>query len=173
MQEKILELENKITEMEEEKGNLQLRLVDFEDITASDENLKEQLKESLMKLQKKEDELDDHVRTLSKLETEKLDLVEAMKDRDEEFGRMSNQLSELMSTNEELCRTKVKLEIRAVELEEQKDRWEDEKKELDESIENLKTELKARSETFKNIEDDRDRLKMEIQQLNDNQLNTI
>ena len=66
-----------------------------------------------------------------------------MKDRDEEFGRMSNQLSELMSTNEELCRTKVKLEIRAVELEEQKDRWEDEKKELDESIENLKTELKV------------------------------
>merc|ERR1712088_1264176 len=100
MQEKILELENTITEMEEEKGNLQLRLVDFEDMTASDENLKEQLKESLMKLQKKEDELDDHVRTLSKLETEKLDLVEAMKDRDEEFGRMSNQLSELMSTNE-------------------------------------------------------------------------
>ena len=66
-----------------------------------------------------------------------------MKYRDEEFGRMSNQLSELMSTNEELCRTKVKLEIRAVELEEQKDRWEDEKKELDESIENLKTELKV------------------------------
>ena len=66
-----------------------------------------------------------------------------MKDRDEEFGRMSNQLSELMSTNEELCRTKVKLEIRAVELEEQKDRWEDEKKELDENIENLKIELKV------------------------------
>ena len=67
----------------------------------------------------------------------------AMKDRDEEFGRMSNQLSELMSSNEELCRTKVKLEIRAVELEEQKDRWEDEKKELDENIENLKIELKV------------------------------
>ena len=66
-----------------------------------------------------------------------------MKDRDEEFGRMSNQLSELMSSNEELCRTKVKLEIRAVELEEQKDRWEDEKKELDENIENLKIELKV------------------------------
>ena len=36
MQEKILELENKITEMEEEKGNLQLRLVDFEDITGNE-----------------------------------------------------------------------------------------------------------------------------------------
>ena len=35
MQEKILELENKITEMEEEKGNLQLRLVDFEDMTGN------------------------------------------------------------------------------------------------------------------------------------------
>ena len=93
--------------MEEEKGNLQLRLVDFEDMTgnnlsfaytlkfiiyvtktiilqfqicfsftASDENLKEELKESQTKLQRKEDELDEHVRALSKLETEKLDLVE-------------------------------------------------------------------------------------------------
>ena len=35
MQQKILELENKITEMEEEKGNLQLRLVDFEDMTGN------------------------------------------------------------------------------------------------------------------------------------------
>ena len=47
-------------------------------MSASDENLKEELKESLTKLQKKEDELDDHVRTLSKLETEKLDLVEGI-----------------------------------------------------------------------------------------------
>ena len=35
MQEKILGLENTITEMEEEKGNLQLRLVDFEDMTGN------------------------------------------------------------------------------------------------------------------------------------------
>merc|ERR1711902_2848 len=134
--------------------------------TASDENLKEELKESQTKLQRKEDELDEHVRALSKLETEKLDLVEAMKDRDEEFGRMSNQLSELMSTNEELCRTKVKLEIRAVELEEQKDRWEDERKELEDSMETLKAEVKVRLDTFKDIEDERDRLKIEIDQLN-------
>ena len=72
-----------------------------------------------------------------------------MKDRDEEFGRMSSQLSELMSTNEELCRTKVKLEIRAVELEEQKDRWEYERKELEDSMETLKAEVKVNSITLK------------------------
>merc|ERR1712223_2307025 len=103
-----------------------------------------------------EDELDEHVRTLSKLETEKLDLVEAMKDRDEEFNKMSTQLSDLMSTNEDLCRTKVKLEIRAVELEEQKDRWEDERKELEDNMEVLKEEVKARLDTFKDIEEERD-----------------
>ena len=66
-----------------------------------------------------------------------------MKDRDEEFNKMSTQLSDLMSTNEDLCRTKVKLEIRAVELEEQKDRWEDEKKELEDNMEALKEEVKV------------------------------
>ena len=67
----------------------------------------------------------------------------AMKDRDEEYNKMSTQLSDLMSTNEDLCRTKVKLEIRAVELEEQKDRWEDEKKELEDNMEVLKEEVKV------------------------------
>lgn len=31
----MIELENKVTELEEEKGNLQLRLVDFEDMTGN------------------------------------------------------------------------------------------------------------------------------------------
>ena len=35
IQNKIIELENKVTELEEEKGNLQLRLVDFEDMTGN------------------------------------------------------------------------------------------------------------------------------------------
>ena len=68
-----------------------------------------------------------------------------MQERDGEISKMSSQISDLMMTNEELCRTKVKLEIRAVELEEQKDRWEDEKKELDQNIEQLKTEMKVNS----------------------------
>ena len=127
----------------------------------------------------KEDELDTLLSTLSKLETENLDLSQGknklfnnsviniiyfrysqifwavsfqtcfyildVQERDGEISKMSSQISDLMMTNEELCRTKVKLEIRAVELEEQKDRWEDEKKELDQNIEQLKTEMKVNS----------------------------
>ena len=56
---------------------------------------------------------------------------------------MSTQISDLMMSNEELCRTKVKLEIRAVELEEQKDRWEEEKQELNQNVEKLKKEVEV------------------------------
>ena len=35
VQDKVIELENTIAELEEEKGNLQLRLVDFEEMTGS------------------------------------------------------------------------------------------------------------------------------------------
>ena len=39
-------------------------------------NLKDELKESINKLQRKEDEIDDHVKTVFKLETENLGLIE-------------------------------------------------------------------------------------------------
>jgi hypothetical protein len=42
----------------------------------ADGNLKDDLKESINKLQGKEDEIDDQVRTIFKLETESLDLIE-------------------------------------------------------------------------------------------------
>merc|ERR1712203_483170 len=44
-----------------------------------------------------------------------------------------------------------------------------EKKELEDNMEVLKEEVKARLDTFKDIEDERDRLKTEIDQLNVNQ----
>merc|ERR1712150_13556 len=117
----------------------------------------------------KEDELDTLLSTLSKLETENLDLSQDVQERDGEISKMSSQISDLMLTNEELCRTKVKLEIRAVELEEQKDRWEDEKKELDQNIEQLKTEMKVRLEAFGDVEKERDILKKDIEHLHETQ----
>ena len=42
----------------------------------SDENLKDELREATNKLHKQDDVLDSHVRILTQLETEKLDLVE-------------------------------------------------------------------------------------------------
>lgn len=47
---------------------------------------------------------------------------------------MASKVENLLSSNEDLSLSKVKLELRAVELEEQKDRWEDERKELLQNI---------------------------------------
>lgn len=58
-----------------------------------------------------------------------------------EIGSLAAQIQELISTNEELQRDKVKLEIRAVELEEKTDLFNQEKAELDEKIEELKTAI--------------------------------
>jgi hypothetical protein len=53
------------------------------------------------------------------------------------------QLSELQSCNEDLSESKVRLEMRAVDLEEQRDRAGDESRELEVTIGNLKSELKV------------------------------
>jgi hypothetical protein len=52
-------------------------------------------------------------------------------------------LSELQSCNEDLSESKVRLEMRAVDLEEQRDRAGDESRELEVTIGNLKSELKV------------------------------
>jgi hypothetical protein len=56
---------------------------------------------------------------------------------------LSIQLSELQSCNEDLSESKVRLEMRAVDLEEQRDRAGDESRELEVTIGNLKSELKV------------------------------
>jgi predicted nuclease with TOPRIM domain len=56
---------------------------------------------------------------------------------------LSIQLSDVQSSNQELTEAKVRLEMRAVDLEEQRDRAEDEAKELQITIENLKAEIKV------------------------------
>ena len=166
LQEKIVDLEHKITELEEEKGNLQLRLVDLEDLSVLDENLKEDLKDCVNKLRKKDDELDNNLRVLTKLETEKLDMVEVVREKDSEISKITGQISELLHNNEELSRARVKLEIRVVELEEQKDRWDEEKTELKQYNEHIKEEYKVQSDALKDIELERNKLKSDIEDLN-------
>jgi hypothetical protein len=64
---------------------------------------------------------------------------------EEDVSRLSIQVSELESSGEELTESKVRLEMRAVDLEEQRDRAIDEAKELEVTIDNLKSELKVRA----------------------------
>jgi chromosome segregation ATPase len=70
-------------------------------------------------------------------------LVSVISHLEEDVSDLTIQLSELQSCNEDLSESKVRLEMRAVDLEEQRDRAGDESRELEVTIGNLKSELKV------------------------------
>ena len=81
-----------------------------------------------------DDMLDSHLKTITMIESEKLDLLEAAKDREGDLSEINTQLSEMISSNEELQREKVKCELRCVELEEQQDILQKEGEDLKETF---------------------------------------
>ena len=76
--ENILEIENQLTVLEEEKGNLQLRLVDFEDIVTSEKLTKSELNEVSSKLKNLTNELDDSNQELEAKRKQNEDLIKAI-----------------------------------------------------------------------------------------------
>ena len=68
----------------------------------------------------------------------------AVSTRDSELETRSSALSELISANEELSRSRVVLEMKCVELEEQRDRWVLEEREVKQRMEEMRKELKVR-----------------------------
>ena len=75
---KIVELENKVALLEEEKGNLQLKVVELEE-SSGDVRSAPDFVELQAKFSKQSDLLDDQVKALADLEKEKLDLIEGKK----------------------------------------------------------------------------------------------
>ena len=67
----------------------------------------------------------------------------AVSTRDAELESRSTALSELISANEELSRSRVVLEMKCVELEEQRDRWVQEEREIKQRMEEMRKELKV------------------------------
>ncbi len=61
----------------------------------------------------------------------------------DQLDEKSHQVSDLLSSNEELSRSKVTLEMRAVELEEQRDRWNEERADFQERIDRLNSRLQV------------------------------
>ena len=76
--ENILEIENQLTVLEEEKGNLQLRLVDFEDIVTSEKLTKSELNEVSSKLKNLTNELDDSNQELEAKRKQNENLIKAV-----------------------------------------------------------------------------------------------
>ena len=126
-EDKIAELENALAEAEEERGALQLKLVDLEEMTASELKLKVRVRDAEENCRRVEDELDSQRRAASMADAKKIDLMEAVATRDKEIEALQMEISKLVLGKEESARGRLELEIRCVQLEEEKDHWESEK----------------------------------------------
>ena len=84
--EKIIDLENKLTEVEEEKGNLQLRLVDFEEVSNNQTLAKDELKETQERLRQAERDLESVKEAFEAVEEDKTDLASANEDLKNQLG---------------------------------------------------------------------------------------
>ena len=84
---KVQAMDNTIAELEEEKGNLQLRLVDYEELSAAEASAKQEAKELSDRITLQDEMLESHLTTITHLESEKLDLTELVKDRDADLGK--------------------------------------------------------------------------------------
>ncbi|KAH0999460.1 hypothetical protein HUJ04_001353 [Dendroctonus ponderosae] len=123
LQNEIVNLNEKIAELEDEKGNLQLKMVDSstnskDDFTESEEEIK-QLKE---KLNKTEQEIDEKDKVIEILEAEVISLKSDLQIKSEQEVKVSNQVSS---------------EVSSICYEEQIEKLESEKKDLLQQINNL------------------------------------
>ena len=78
---RIAQLENALAEAEEEKGSLQLKLVDLDELTSNELKLKNRIKDAEETSRRIGDELDSQQRVNTMLESEKFDLMEAVASR--------------------------------------------------------------------------------------------
>ena len=95
-EDKIAELENSLAEAEEERGALQLKLVDLEEMTASELKLKVRVRHAEENCRRVGDELDSQRRAASMAEAQKIDLMEAFTTRDTEIEALQMEISKLV-----------------------------------------------------------------------------
>ena len=112
-----------------------------------------------------DDMLDSHLKTITMIESEKLDLLEAAKDREGDLSEINTQLSEMISSNEELQREKVKCELRCVELEEQQDILQKEGEDLKETLSTLKSTLTEFESKLTTVQSEKSSLESQMEEL--------
>ncbi|XP_057340426.1 putative leucine-rich repeat-containing protein DDB_G0290503 isoform X3 [Microplitis mediator] len=108
----VVNLINQVSILEEEKGNLQLSLVDFDEIKATNQELQKQISDLSEEFNKQKQQIQVHVDALALLENEKLDLVQ-------ELEKVKEEAAKLKSENGECENLRVTAELKVVELEEQ------------------------------------------------------
>lgn len=108
----LVRLGNQVALLEEEKGNLQLSLVDFDELKASAGDWQERVADLESKVSSQTKEIQMHIDAIATLENQKLDLMQ-------ELHTVKQEVLALEAENAESENLRVTAEMKVVELEEQ------------------------------------------------------
>ncbi|CAH2063460.1 unnamed protein product, partial [Iphiclides podalirius] len=145
LNEELHQLSQKVAELEEEKGNLQLHLVDYDSGRLTES-------EVYKKLVEVENLADSRLKSITLLETQKFELVQELHVLQQKNNDMEDKLADMAQLqNEHVCS-----EIKSVQLEEQIDELIASKKELQLQIEDLKVDNEQAWKAIKALEEEKE-----------------
>ncbi|XP_041973511.1 golgin subfamily A member 4-like isoform X2 [Aricia agestis] len=152
LNEELHQLSQKVAELEEEKGNLQLHLVDYDGGRLTES-------EVYKKLVEVENLAEARLKSITLLETQKFDLVQELHNLQQKASEMEDKLADMsILQNEQVCS-----EMKLVQLEEQIDNFSSSKKEMEIIIENLKLDKEQLNGTIKILESDKDEISRKLE----------
>ncbi|XP_068627936.1 protein lava lamp-like [Battus philenor] len=145
LNEEIHQLSQKVAELEEEKGNLQLHLVDYDSGRLTET-------EVYKKLVEMENLADSRLNSITLLETQKFDLVQELHVLQQKSDEMEDKLADMAQLqNDHVCS-----EIKSVQLEEQIDELIASKKEMELVIDNLKLDKEQSMKALKTLQEEKE-----------------
>ncbi|KAJ2950731.1 hypothetical protein O0L34_g8992 [Tuta absoluta] len=147
LNEKLHQLSQKVAELEEEKGNLQLHLVDYDSGRLTESDIYKRMVEM-------ENLAEARLKSISVLETQKFDLVQELHELQQKNVEMEDRLADMSQLHSE----QVSSEMKSVQLEEQIDQLNSTIRELELVIENLKLDKGHLDESVKRLEDEKEEL---------------
>ncbi|XP_021193348.3 protein lava lamp [Helicoverpa armigera] len=147
LNEELHQLSQKVAELEEEKGNLQLHLVDYDSGRLTDSDIYKKMVEM-------ENLAETRLKAISVLETQKFDLVQELHVLQQKNIEMEDKLADISQLqNEHVC-----TEMKSVQMEEQIDELTAAKNELELVIENLKLDKEYLNGTIKILQDEKEEM---------------
>ncbi|CAB3256637.1 unnamed protein product [Arctia plantaginis] len=152
LQNELQQLTRKVAVLEEEKGNLQLDLVDYASNRLTESDMCIKLKES-------ESLAETRLKAISVLEAQKFDLVQELHVLQQKNMDMEDKLADISQLQSEHVCT----EMKSVQMEEQIDGLISARKELELVIENLKLDKEHLNETIKGLQDEKSELTQKLE----------
>ncbi|XP_037870712.1 centromere-associated protein E isoform X1 [Bombyx mori] len=150
--EELHHLSQKVAELEEEKGNLQLHLVDYD----SGRMIESDVYKKMIEM---ENLAETRLKAISLLESQKFDLVQELHILQQKYDEVEDKLADISQLqSDQVCS-----EIKSVHLEEQIDALSASKKELALVIENLKLDKEQLYGTIKDLENDKEDIMNKLQ----------